>query len=137
VNHLFAGILALGFFAVWPGSAPAQDQYVGMQAVADVKVPSLTAVLLDPEKKALKKSLTVVVKVSGIKLVDPDSVEGKPHAGEGHLHYRLDDGPTVATTATKLSFHGLASGTHTLTVLLAANDHAPLGPSATLSVRVP
>ena len=43
----------------------------------------------------------------------------------------------IATTATKLSFHDLAQGRHVFVVMLAANDHSPLGPEATLMVNVP
>jgi hypothetical protein len=138
MNHRIAVAgLALGLFLCSPRRAAAQNQYVGMQAVAPTTAPHLTAKFIDAEKKARMKSATVSVDVKGIKLVDPDSVGGKPYPGQGHLHYRLDDGPVIATTATKLSFHGLTSGPHVLTVLLAGNDHTPLGPSATLNVVVP
>jgi hypothetical protein len=49
----------------------------------------------------------------------------------------VDDGPVVATPASKLSFHGLKSGPHTISVVLAANDHTPLGPAQKLSVTIP
>ena len=42
----------------------------------------------------------------------------------------------IATTAPKLSFHGLKPGEHRVVVTLAGNDHHPLGPEQTLSVRV-
>jgi hypothetical protein len=61
----------------------------------------------------------------------------KPMKGQGHLHYRVDDGPVIATTSTKLSFHDLKPGAHKIEVVLAANDHNPLGPKATLNVTVP
>jgi len=59
-----------------------------------------------------------------------------PKAGQAHLHYQVDDGPVVATTAPKLSFHGLKPGEHKVVVMLAANDHSALGPQETLNVRV-
>jgi hypothetical protein len=52
------------------------------------------------------------------------------------LHYRVDNGPVVATTSTKLSFHELPVGEHKIMVMLAGNDHQPLGPRETLSVRI-
>ena len=137
ILRIGAAGLALGLILCSSGRAAAQNQYVGMQAVAPVKLGSLTAELIDADKKAQMKSATVSVKVKGIKLVDPDAVKGKPYPGQGHLHYRLDDGPVIATTATKLGFHELASGPHILTVLLAANDHTPLGPEATLNINIP
>ena len=61
----------------------------------------------------------------------------QPVKGQGHLHYQVDDGPIVATTVPKLSFHGLKPGTHSIMVQLAANDHTPLGPEQKLSVTIP
>lgn len=98
---------------------------------------TLTATLIDAEKKAQKKEATVQVTVTGVVLIDPAKVKEKPRAGQGHLHYRVDDGPVIATTATKLSFHELTSGAHRITVMLAGNDHNPLGPEQTLDVNIP
>jgi len=132
-------LAAAAFLAVSlsPRGAAAQDQYVGTQGPAPVAVPSLTAEFVDADRKALAKSATVVVDVKNLALVDPDSTHGTPRPGQGHIHYRLDDGPTIASTATKLSFHGLTAGTHVLTISLAANDHSPLGPSVALRVTIP
>lgn len=99
--------------------------------------PTLTAKLVDPEKKAQQKAATVDVKVTGIKIIDPATVNEKPIAGQGHLHYQVDDGPIIATTAMKLSFHGLTPGPHKIVVTLAGNDHNPLGPQETLNVTIP
>ncbi len=98
---------------------------------------TLTAKLIDAEQKAQKKSATISVYVRELKIVDPGSVNEKAVNGQGHLHYQLDNGPIIATTATKLSFHELSSGPHSITVALAGNNHAPLGPSATLTITVP
>lgn len=98
---------------------------------------AMTAKLVDPEAKAQKKEATVMVEVKGVKLTDPASANEQPKAGQAHLHYQVDDGPVIATTAPKLSFHGLSSGAHKITVTLAANDHSPLGPPQTLTVTIP
>jgi hypothetical protein len=98
---------------------------------------SLTATLVDPEAKAAKQAATVKVTTRGVRIVDPALSGEKPRRGQGHLHYRVDDGPVIATTATKLSFHGLKSGAHSIMVQLAANDHSPLGPEQKLSVTIP
>jgi hypothetical protein len=121
MKNVIAAAAALLLLA---GAAAAQD-------------PSLTAKLVDAENKALKKSATVEVKVAGVKIVDPSSVNEKPVKGQGHLHYQIDDGPVIATTATKLSFHGLNSGKREIKVMLAANDHLALGPTQILEVTVP
>jgi hypothetical protein len=104
---------------------------------AGKSMATLTATLVDAEKKAAQKAATVQVKTTGIKLIDPASVNEKPHAGQGHLHYQVDSGPIIATTATKLSFHELTSGPHKIMVALAGNDHNPLGPQQTLDVTIP
>lgn len=100
-------------------------------------VATLKARLIDPEKKAKEKTATVEVTVGGVALTDPAKVGEKPIKGEGHLHYRVDDGPVIATTTTKLSFHELTPGVHKILVVLAANDHSPLGPQETLTVTIP
>ena len=87
--------------------------------------------------KAQKKEATVMVEVKGVTLTDPATAKEQPKAGQAHLHYQVDDGPVIATTSPKLSFHGLTSGAHKITVTLAANDHSPLGPPQTLTVTVP
>jgi len=101
------------------------------------QTPTLKATLVDAAKKAEAKSATVQVTVGGIQLIDPDKTHGHAKKGQGHLHYQLDNGPVIATTATKLSFHGLASGQHTLVVMLAGNTHDPLGPKEVLTFQIP
>lgn len=98
---------------------------------------SLTATLVDAEKKAAKQAATVEAKAGNVKIVDPAQSGEKPKAGEGHFHYQLDGGPVVATTAPKLSWHELSPGAHIITVTLAGNDHAPISAPVKLSVRVP
>jgi hypothetical protein len=99
--------------------------------------PTMTATLVDPEKKAAQKAATVEVKTTGIALIDPGKANEMAKAGQGHLHYQVDGGPVIATPATKLSFHGLASGKHQIVIMLAGNDHSPLGPQQTLEVTIP
>lgn len=136
--------LAAGQAAFADGIVQAQPVQTAAPAAAPsaavsspARAPKLTAKLVDAENKAKKQAATVEVKVSGLQLVDPASVKEQPQAGQGHLHYKIDDAPVIATTATKMSFHALKPGPHSITVILAGNDHAPLGPSETLSVTVP
>jgi hypothetical protein len=100
------------------------------------QAPSLQASLSDPAKNGARGAATVTVQVTGVKLVDPAASNETPREGEGHLHYQLDGGPVIATTSPKLSFHGLKTGSHTLKVALAKNDHSPMGPEKTLTVQV-
>lgn len=98
---------------------------------------TLTATLVDAEKKAKQKAATVEVKTTGIALIDPAKANEMAKPGQGHLHYQVDSGPIIATTTTKLSFHELTPGPHKIVVMLAANDHSPLGPQQTLEVTIP
>ena len=140
-DQIATATLILCLFACLPGKAFADTPFTGAGKVSNAKnttaEPSLTVKLVDAEQKAQKKSATVSVQVRGVKIVDPASVKEKPVKGQGHLHYRLDNGPIIATTATKLSFHELSSGPHSFMVNLAGNDHMPLGPSQTVNVTVP
>lgn len=102
-----------------------------------VAEPSFTAELADADAEAKKASAVVRVTVSDVELVDPDEAGRTARAGEAHLHYRLDGGPVIATTARKLAFHELAPGAHEIVVLLAGNDNQPLGPRQTLSILIP
>ena len=98
---------------------------------------SMKAELVDADAKAIKKEATVKVTVVGVEMTDPAEAKEQPKDGQGHLHYRVDDGPVIATTVTKLSFHDLSQGKHVFQIVLAGNDHKPLGPETTLSVTVP
>src|SRR5262245_20633471 len=106
-------------------------------ATAAAAAPAIDASLTDADAKAKKGEATVQVKVTGVQMVDPASVQEKPRDGQGHLHYRVDDGPVIATTAAKLSFHELSRGDHRIEVTLAGNDHKPLLPSEELRVTIP
>jgi hypothetical protein len=117
--------------------AASASQRMDAQAPGAATKPTMTAKLVDADKKASAKAATVEVTTSGIQLVDPGISMEKPVTGQGHLHYQLDKGPIVATPAAKLSFHELAPGAHTIVVMLAGNDHKPLGPQAVLNVTVP
>src|SRR5512140_261805 len=59
--------------------------------------PTLKATLVDAAKKAEAKTATVQATVGGINLIDPDKTHGQVKKGQGHLHYQLDNGPTIAT----------------------------------------
>jgi hypothetical protein len=96
--------------------------------------PSISASLIDREAKAARGWATVEVEVAGIELVD--SPTGQLRDGQGHLHYRVDQGPVVATTVKKLSFHQLSPGEHRIEVRLVGNDHRDLGPVSTVELTV-
>ena len=98
---------------------------------------TLTAKLIDPDKKAAEQTAVVEVTVTGVQLVDPAMANEKPAPGQAHLHYQLDKGPVIAAPTAKLRWHELTPGPHSITVMLSGNDHKPLGPQAQLSITVP
>jgi hypothetical protein len=108
-----------------------------LRSLAQTPAPAIEAKLVDPEKNAHKGWATVTVTLTGVEMIDPASVMEQPKKGQGHLHYRVDDGPVIATTSTKLSFHDLKPGARKFEVTLVGNDHNPLGPKTSLSVTVP
>lgn len=97
---------------------------------------SFQAQLVDRDAKALKNEATVKVDVQGLQIVDPADSGEMARPGQGHLHYQINGGPIIATTATKLSFHHLPPGNHRIIVSLAGNDHAPMGSSQALDVTI-
>ncbi len=103
----------------------------------DTKGMKLTAHLLDAGRNAVRKEADIQVDVAGIQLTDPDVAREHAQKDQGHLEYRVDNGPVVATTSTKLSFRELPSGSHRIVVGLVANDGTPLGPHQVLEVDVP
>lgn len=131
--------LAVAFSFCWvSGGAGALR---AQQTLATPKSPAATysmkAEMVETENKLKKREATVVVTTAGIQLVDPATAKETAKIGEGHLHYRVDDGPVIATTATKLSFHELSSGEHKISVTLAGNDHKPLTDAITFVMTVP
>lgn len=119
--------------------AIAASAFLGSQTTDSLHAQTkstMTAKLIDPDKKAAEAAATVEVTTSGVELVDPAASNEKAVPGQGHLHYRVDKGPVIATPSAKLSFHELTPGTHTIVVILAGNDHKPLGPQAQLTVNI-
>jgi hypothetical protein len=132
--------MLVGFSIAFDDTAIAQNKPAGEQPNANqvvAQTATMTASLVDAEKNAKEKSATVEVRVSGVELIDPAMTNKLPVKGQGHLHYQVDNGPIVATTTAKLSFHGLTPGKHKIVVVLANNDHTPAGPTQTLEITVP
>ena len=128
----FAIVLLTAVMTLYPAM-----QRVDAQAPGGATKPTMTAKLIDPEKKAAGRAATVEVTTSGVELVDPALSMEKAISGQGHLHYQVDKGPVIATPSAKLSFHELTPGAHTIMVVLAGNDHKPLGPQQALNVTIP
>lgn len=115
-------------------TAPALAQ--GLGDLGGDKAPTLNVKVLDQKENTAQKAISVESEVQNFDLADPHEVNEIVKEGQGHIHYRLDDGPVIATTAKRLSFHEVKPGTHTLTVNLAGNDHKQVGTEQKLSVEV-
>jgi hypothetical protein len=124
-------------FATWAQDKANTEPAKATMSQSAGQPAGMTASLIDAEKNAKDKTATVEVKVTGVKLIDPALTNKKPTTGEGHLHYQVDDGPVIATTAPKLSFHQLTPGKHRIVVMLANNDHTPAGPQQTIELTIP
>ena len=99
--------------------------------------PRIDAELTNAETNAAKGNALIQVTVSDVELIDADDAGSTPRPGQGHLHYQVDDGPVIATSAKKLGFHELEPGSHRIRVALVGNDHKPLGPEDTVTVLIP
>lgn len=116
-------------------------------AAAQVGPPRLSASLVDAQKNARNGSIVVETRATGIEIVDPEKarpMEGRREfadrqAGvrQAHYHYQLDDGPVIATTAEKLSFHDVEPGEHTVSVRLADAEHQPMAAEQQLTIEIP
>jgi hypothetical protein len=109
---------------------------VSPMATAEPKL-GLEASLVDADANAQQASAVVRVEVVGADLIDPALATPGSKAIQAHLHYRVDDGPVIATPVAKLAFHDLAAGRHRIEVTLADPEHKPLGPSQILEVTIP
>ena len=99
--------------------------------------PTITARLIDENWNASRKAASVEVTVQGIQLVEPSLTSQSHGPVQGHLHYQLDDGSIVATSASKISFHELSPGEHKISVNLTDGNHIPIGMPIALTLTIP
>jgi hypothetical protein len=127
-------------------------------AVTHVGAPGAKVTFVEPKAGSMTGStVTVKVKLTKFKLA-PQQVGKPPKAGEGHLHFSLDEGkydqpkysgangklavklgvngkysPSVMRTIT---YSGVPKGKHKLEVYLANNDHSNTGVEASTTFTV-
>lgn len=99
--------------------------------------PLLVAALVDPKNNAKNHNVVIEVQTDGISIVDPATVHGKPKSHEGHLQYRLDNGPIENTTSKTWRFEHLPPGEHLIRVALASSDNHQIGETRSLRIKVP
>lgn len=108
----------------------------GAAAQSGAPVTMYSSILVD-QAGDRQDAATVTVNIEGLRLVEPSAAPQPARPGEGHLHYRVDRGPVIATSAAQLTFRELAAGSHVITVQLVGTDHRPLGPVQTLTAQMP
>ena len=114
---------------------------LSLLAACGLFVGARTALAADPkidaEQNAAKGNALMKVTVTDFELIEADEAGSTPRSGQGHLHYRVDKGPVIATSAKKLAFHELEPGTHEIHVALVGNDHKPIGPEESVTLQIP
>ncbi len=103
--------------------------------IAAAPTPSPKNALLTVSFSRTTRAATVRVAVVGATLAEPGTAI-RPREGHAHLHYRLDQGSVLCTTATTMTFRELSGGMHTVTVSLAGDDHKELGPRQVIPINV-
>ena len=127
----------IGLAMVTTATAQATNPSSMSQAESQSPVQMFSAILVNPQNFARQRSVMVLVKVHGIRLVEPIEAQGQARPSEAHLRYQIDQGPIIATAATQLNFLDLGSGDHVITVQLAGNDEKPIGAQQLLTVSIP
>lgn len=78
------------------------------------------------------------IAVNDLQIVDPIEADEVPHDGQGHVHLQLDDGPILAVPSMRMRLSRIGRGSHTIKVMLHANDHSSLGATqAQLQLQIP
>lgn len=115
-------LLALGLLAACAGEpeAPASSEPVAPAEATTIQ-------LLTPQVGGTVSAgtLTVTVETTGIEIVMPS---GGNVAGQGHVHFTLDDRPYEMSIEKQFEFEDVEPGTHTLKAELVQNDTSPFDP---------
>lgn len=77
-------------------------------------------------------TITAAVETTGLKFVMPNN---EPVAGEGHVHFTLDDRPEVMSVEKSAEIADVEPGPHTLTAELVQNDTSPFDPPVKVEIE--
>ena len=77
-------------------------------------------------------TVTVAVETTGLEFVMPS---GTNVAGQGHVHFTLDDRPFVMSVEKQAELKDVEPGTHTLIAELVQNDTDPFDPPVTQEIE--
>ena len=127
--RFFAWIL-LGVLTVLPAAA----QENAWQGLADG--PRLRAQFVGKARNLEHRLAVVQADVEGVLLADPTDPQYKMR-DQGHIQFRLDQGPYILPLGNRIAFEGLTPGKHNIEVMLADNSYRPMGPKVELEITVP
>lgn len=99
--------------------------------------PLLIVKFVNQKENAQHRRAVIEVQTDGLKMVDPVVGNHEPRSDEGHIQYRLDNGPIQNTTSITWTFDHLSPGKHLIRVAVASNDNHQLGEEKALKVCVP
>lgn len=98
--------------------------------------PDFGVRLVAPDKFGKQKTAVVDVSIDGVDLVDP-ATHPRPKRDEGHIVYKVDNGPEMTTTSRRFEIQNLPPGDHIITVYLDGNDNHEISPEHRLKVYIP
>lgn len=95
-------------------------------ASTEAKTPATIKVLEPAEGAEVPAGeLAVKVETTGLKFTMPSNTNV---AGEGHVHFTLDDRPFVMSVEPEVKIKDVTPGAHTLRAEIVQNDTKPLSP---------
>ncbi len=116
-------IAALGLLAGCAGTTPVP----GDTSSTGAETGPMSVKVLEPTEGAEVAAGTVTVRVetTGITFAMPSNTLV---AGEGHVHFTLDDRPFVMSVEKQVTLEDVEPGSHTLKAELVQNDTQPFSP---------
>lgn len=117
--------LALGLLAACASGAGSPSSGSSTSSDAASQPPTLTLVEPAAGGAVPAGTVTVAVESTGLEFVMPG---GTNVAGEGHVHFTLDDGPIVMSVEQRTTFKDVPPGEHKLVAELVQNDTTPFSP---------
>ena len=128
-RHLVLTLLACMLLAV-AGFAQ-ENVWVGPQNGARIR-----AKFVDKEKNLQHRLAVIDVDVEGAVLGDPTD-QSYQMPGQGHVQFRVDNGPYILPSSNRIAFEALAPGKHTIEVTLADHNYRLMAPKIDLELDVP
>ena len=135
---LAASLPALGQWKQQPETG-SQPEKLNDRTVLQGQVATSTSFgvhLVEPAKFAAQHQAMVEAALYGLQLVDPNPHQA-PNEHQGHIVYRVDNGPEQTAVTQRFTIGGLAPGRHTIVVHLADNQGHAISPETRLPVEIP